>query len=122
MERYAVKLYIKYVDMDRLKKWCKRHTNRALASFYSLRYYKNRFKRIKSLGNGETVMENDELPGMDELFSISDSQQCNKNKNDDVGDIKQQTSDSVESESSSSDQQLEYSKNLKCILSFDNGK
>lgn len=53
MIRDAVKLYNEYVDEDRLKKRRRKQTNRALASYYEERYLRNRFNRIKALGDTE---------------------------------------------------------------------
>lgn len=102
MERDAVKLHNKYVDEDRLKKRCLRRTNKEMASYYSLRYYKNRFERIKALGNEETTNENDELS---RILSILFGQQQNTDR----------TSHSATGESN---QPFEISVNLKGKLTI----
>lgn len=50
MERKAVFLYNRYVDVNRLKQRCRRRTTNALAYYYEERYRKQLFKRIKALG------------------------------------------------------------------------
>lgn len=51
MERNAVYLYNKYVDLQRLERRRKRITNNTLSLYYTERFLRNRFQRIKSLGD-----------------------------------------------------------------------
>lgn len=53
-----MRLHKLYGIEECLKKRCKHRTNRALASFYSIGYYRNRFQRIKALGKSHTTAKN----------------------------------------------------------------
>lgn len=103
MEWDRLNLHNRYTDDDRLKRQCKRHTNNALASYFALCYYKNRFERTKALGERETAPENWQ---------------------ENADQIIEQTSYCVTNENTSSDQQFEYSVNSKFKPSIhtDNGK
>lgn len=61
MLRDGVKLYNKYVDKDRLQRRQQQKTDRALAEYYQERLLRNRFIRIRSLGNytGSTDSDSD---------------------------------------------------------------
>lgn len=52
MTRHAVKLFEKYVDEDRLKRRKIRRTNRTLAPYYEERFLRNKYYRLKALGDG----------------------------------------------------------------------
>lgn len=61
MSRDGVKMYKKYVDEDRMKRRRHRKTELALAEYYQERLLRNRFIRIRGLGNysGRTASDSD---------------------------------------------------------------
>lgn len=59
MVRDAVKLYNKYVDEDRLKQCQTQRRNLALAEYYQERFLRNRFHRIKALGDCAAWFDSD---------------------------------------------------------------
>lgn len=59
MSRDGVKLYNKYVDENRLKRRREQQTNLALAQYYQERFLRNRFIRIRALGNYAGYIDSD---------------------------------------------------------------
>lgn len=76
MERKAVFLYNKYVDEDRLAKRRRRRTNNTLAPILELIYRRNRFLRLKALGEPE--------PGYDAIVSESSMVADSEDENADL--------------------------------------